>query len=154
MVDHHVHHDPYVPAVRFPDQPVAVSKRAENRVYAPVVGYVIAKIVHRGGIDGREPYRVHAEPGQVIELFDYAGKVAHTVAVRIIEAARVYLIDDAVFPPGETVFVVHALPPTVLTHYNRNSLLLQNLFLRIPLIPGPAGTFLSLKCINCCYSIH
>jgi hypothetical protein len=124
VVDHHVHHDPYAPAVRLGDQPVAVPESAEDRVDAAVIGDVVPEIEHGGSVDGREPDRVNAEPGQVIELFDDAGQVAHAVAARVAEAARIYLVDHAVLPPGESACITHNGTSLAITmHYSTNDVL-------------------------------
>ena len=58
-------------------------------------------------MDRRQPDRVDAERRrrpvvEVVELRDQAGQVAHAVAVRVGEAARVDLVDDAALPPVVT----------------------------------------------------
>jgi hypothetical protein len=51
-------------------------------------------------MDRREPERVDAEPGEIVELADDAAKVADPVAVRVREGAHVDLVDDRFAPPG------------------------------------------------------
>ena len=65
-----------------------------------VVGDVVAEVGHRRGVEGRDPDRVDAEPGEVVEPAGDAGEVAGAVAGRIGEAARVDLVDDAGLPPA------------------------------------------------------
>ena len=44
--------------------------------------------------------RVDAEPGEIVEPLANALQVADAVAVRVLEGARIDLVDDAVLPPG------------------------------------------------------
>ena len=54
---------------------------------------------------GREPDDVDAELLKVIEVLSDAFEVADTVAVRVLEGARVDLVDDGFFPPFGLVAV-------------------------------------------------
>ena len=62
-----------------------------------MVGDVVAEVEARRGVDGREPDGVDAQAlwSEVVEVVDDPGQVAHPVARRIGEAARVDLVDDA-----------------------------------------------------------
>ena len=60
------------PRVRLRDEPVEVLERAEERIDAGVVGHVVAEVLHRRGIDRREPQRVDAQPLEVIQARDHA----------------------------------------------------------------------------------
>ena len=91
--------------VRLRDQRVEVGQRAEERVDVAVVGDVVAEVGHRRRVEGRDPDGVDAEPAQVVEPLDDAAQVADAVAVAVLEAARVDLIDDAALPPGKRVSV-------------------------------------------------
>ena len=61
-------------------------------MYVHIVGDVIAVIGVGRGIERREPYRVHVEALDVVELAQHAPEVADTVAVAVAEAARPYLV--------------------------------------------------------------
>ena len=80
-------------------QAVEVRQRAVLRIDVLVVGDVVAEIDLRRGIDGREPDRVDAEFLQVVEALGDAVQVADAVAVRVLKAARIDLVDDGVLPP-------------------------------------------------------
>ena len=99
VVDHEVHHDLDVAVVGRGDHLVEVCERAEQPVDVLVVADVVAVVVHRGGVDRRQPQHVDAEPLQVVQARRYAGDVAHTVAVAVRERAWVDLIDDGALPP-------------------------------------------------------
>ena len=64
-----------------------------------VVGDVVAEVDLRRGIEGREPDGVDAQVLQVVEPLGDAVQVADAVAVRVLKAARVNLVDDGVLPP-------------------------------------------------------
>src|SRR5690606_30554835 len=81
------------------EHPVEIGERPEDRIDIAIVGDVVAEILHRRGEEWREPDRVYAEGGDVLQPFGDAGQVADPVAVRIREAARVDLVDDRAFPP-------------------------------------------------------
>ncbi len=100
QVDHH----PDAAGVRLGDQPVEVVEGAEDGVDVGVVGDVVAEVGHRRRVERRQPDGVHPQrPGgavvQVVEPGRDPGQVAHAVAVRVGEAARVDLVDDPVPPP-------------------------------------------------------
>ena len=100
VVRHEVEQDLEAQPVGPGDQPVEVRKGTEKRVHARVVRYVVAEVRHRGRVDRREPHRVHAEPGEVLQLARDAGQVADAVPVRVGERARIYVVDDPALPPG------------------------------------------------------
>jgi len=80
-------------------QPVEIGERAEQRVHVAMVGDVVAEVGHRRFEERRDPDRVDAEGGDIVQAFDDAGQVAHAIAVGIQETARVDLIDDGTAPP-------------------------------------------------------
>ena len=77
-------------------QPIEVLEGAELGRHAGVVGDVVAEVMQRRGIDGREPDGIHArEAGrQVVQPGQDPGQVADPVAVAVGEAARIDLVDD------------------------------------------------------------
>ena len=85
--------------MRAGDQRVEIGQRAEDRIDIAVIGDVIAEIGHRRGEKGRQPDRIDAERGDIIEPGGDAGQIANPVAVRIGEAARIDLIDRRAAPP-------------------------------------------------------
>ena len=99
VVRHEVHDHADAGLVRGGDHLVRVRERAEPRVHGAVVRDVVAGVVLRGEVEGREPDRVHAELGQVVEARGDAAQVAHAVPVRVREGARVHLVDHGVHPP-------------------------------------------------------
>ena len=69
-----------------------------------VVGNVIAEVGHRRRIEGRKPDGVDAQRRgcsvvEVVEPARDAGEVADPVAVRVLEASRIDLVDHPALPP-------------------------------------------------------
>ncbi len=110
LVDHHLE----TQAVRLGEQRVEIRERAEQGIDGAVVGDVVAEVGHRRLEERRDPDRIDAETGDVGEAGVYAPQVAHAVAVRVEEAARVDLVNDGALPPGE---ITHeAAPPASHTY--------------------------------------
>jgi hypothetical protein len=88
--------------MRLGDQLVEVVERAEDGIDVAVVGDIVAGILLRRGHERRQPQRVDAELGQVVEVRRDAPQIADAVAVRIREGARVDLVDHGRAPPLPT----------------------------------------------------
>src|SRR4051812_14782278 len=82
------------------EQPVETGEIAEDRLDTAIVRHVVAEVGHRRGEDGREPDRVDPERGDIVEPARDAGEIADAVAVAILKGARVDLVNDPAFPPG------------------------------------------------------
>ena len=78
---------------------VEVVHGAQSRVDVAVVDHVVAAVRQIGGVERGEPDGVHAEALQVVHFLGDAGDVADAVAVNVLEAARVDLVDDGLLPP-------------------------------------------------------
>ena len=96
VVQDHVEHDADAAGAGLAGELLEVSHGAVARVDGAVVGDVIAVVALRGGKEGRQPDIVDAELGQVVELLRDAAEVSPAVAVRVLEALRVDLVDDLV----------------------------------------------------------
>ena len=105
VVDHQVHDQLHAALVDRGEQRVEVLERAERRVDVLVVADVVARVVVRRGVDGRQPDHVDAEPLEVIEPARDAGQVPDPVTVGVGEAARIDLVDDGGRPPRDGVRV-------------------------------------------------
>jgi hypothetical protein len=84
------------------EQAVEGGKVTEHRLDIGILGNVIAEVGHGRGEDWREPDRVDAEGGDVVEPCLDTREIADAVAVRILERSRIDLIDDAALPPGRS----------------------------------------------------
>ena len=100
VVEHHVEEHPDVVCSRLLEQAVEVRERPVLRVDVLVVGDVIAEVDLGRGVHGRDPDRIDAEGLEVIEPLRDAVEIADPVAVGILEAARIDLVDHRVLPPG------------------------------------------------------
>ncbi len=99
VVGHQVEDDAQAAAVGLGQQAVEVGQRAEQGVDVAVVGHIVAEVVHRRREDGRNPDGVYVQGVQIVEPPADAVEVADAIAVRILEGARVDLVDDAGLPP-------------------------------------------------------
>ena len=99
MVDDKIHDDPDLFFVGFFKQFFEIVKRSVVRIYLVVVGNVVAVVNERGNIDRVQPQNVDAQFFKIRKFFDDALDVADAVIVRVVEALRINLIDDAFFPP-------------------------------------------------------
>ena len=90
--------------MRLGEQSVELREVPEGGVDVAVVSDVVAEVRHGRAIERREPDRVDAERSgsavvQVIEACRDPCEVADPIAVRVLEGARVDLIEDALAPP-------------------------------------------------------
>ena len=108
MVDDQIHDQLNIPPVHFLQQSVEVLHRAEFGHDLPVVADVIAHIVVRRVVDRAEPYRTDAQPLQVIQPGDQTGDVPDAVAVGILKAAGINLIEHTFLPPWVFHGIVHS----------------------------------------------
>src|SRR5690242_6794313 len=79
---------------------VEVGHRAEQRIDPAIIRNVVAEILHRRGIERRNPDRIDAELAQIGDAADDPVQVADAIAVGILERARIDLIDRGGLPPG------------------------------------------------------
>jgi len=89
------------------DHLVEIGKAAEHRVHVPILGHVIAEILHRRGEERADPDRVGAEAGDMRQAADDAQKVTDAVAIRVLKTAGVDLIDHRTPPPVRVFPEVH-----------------------------------------------
>src|SRR5690606_4568000 len=95
LVDHDLETEP----MRLGHQRVEIGQRAEHGVDIAIVGDVVAKILHRRVEEGGNPDGVHAEVGDIGQTSGYAPEVAYPIAIRVLEGARIDLIDHRPAPP-------------------------------------------------------
>ena len=96
---HEVHHHLEAEPVGLGEQRVEVGERAEQGIDGAVVGDVVAIVLHRRLAERRDPDRVHAQLLDIFQPARDARQVADAVAVRVLEAARIDLVDDRTLPP-------------------------------------------------------
>ena len=104
MVEHEIHDDADVAALRLTDQVLHVGHRAVGGINRLVVGDVVAVVHHRRRIHRREPDGPDAERPQVVEPRRDAPEVARAAPRRVEEAFRIDLIDLMCLPPFELAF--------------------------------------------------
>jgi len=81
-------------------EPVEILERSEHWVDVAIVGDVITEIFHRGGVEGADPYAIHAEVFDVGEFLGNAVQVAGTSAGGVVKAAWVDLVEGRAAPCG------------------------------------------------------
>ena len=99
VVDDQVHHELDAVLVRGFEQLIEVFHGAELGHDGAVVGDIVAVVIVRGSVDGREPQHLDAEVRQVRNLLGDAGQVADAIAVGVVEGAGVDLVDHRFLPP-------------------------------------------------------
>jgi hypothetical protein len=100
VVRHPVEEHADAASVGVGEQAVEVREGAEERIDVAVVGDVVAVVLHRRAVEGREPEGIDAEPGEMVEPPADALEIANAVAVSVAEAPRINLVDDGRLPPG------------------------------------------------------
>jgi hypothetical protein len=85
--------------MRLINKAIKCCQRAEDRINPAVVGDVVTKVMHRRGINRRNPDRIDAEPDEIIEPVSNAIEIAYSIAIRILKRPRVDLVNCASLPP-------------------------------------------------------
>ena len=99
VVHHHVHHHADVALACLGHEAIEISERAVLWIDVLVVGNVVAEIHVRRLIHRRKPDCIHAQLLEVVEPRSNPVQVADPVAIRVLKAARVYLVDHGILPP-------------------------------------------------------
>src|SRR6266568_8418859 len=98
VVRHEV--EDHLQAARVRGQRIEFGEIAEQWMDIFIVGDVVTKVRHRRGVDRRNPERIDAKVDEMIEPRLNAFQIADAVAIRILERARIDLIDDPSLPPA------------------------------------------------------
>ena len=99
MAEHLVDHHLQAQRMRLGEQAVEVPERAEQRIDVAEIGDVVAEVGHRRLEERRDPDRIDTERGDVVQALDDARQVAHAVAIRVEETARIHLVHHRAAPP-------------------------------------------------------
>src|SRR5262249_10928721 len=103
VVDDQLADDAYVALVCAGDDAAKIRQRAVVRVDVAIIGNVVAVVAPWRRVERQQPDRIDAEAGDVIELLQQAGKIAHPVVVRVKKRFDVKMIDDRVLVPERVV---------------------------------------------------
>ena len=82
------------------EQRVEVGQRAQPRVDVAMRLHVVAEVVHRRWEERAQPQAVDTQAGDMVQLPQHAGQVTPAVAIGIVEAQRVDLVQRGSAPPG------------------------------------------------------
>ena len=99
VVGDEVDDEAHVPLLDAGEHGVEVSHRTEVAHDGAIVADVVAVVGVGGGEVWREPNDVDAKLLKVIEVLGDAFQVANSIAVGVLERARIDLVDDGFFPP-------------------------------------------------------
>jgi hypothetical protein len=99
VIGYKVEDDFNVSVMRFTNQAVHIGQSTEQGVNVFIITDIITKIGHRRRITGGNPNGVDPQPGQVVQSFNDAGQVANTVAVAVLVAAGINLVNNGLLPP-------------------------------------------------------
>ena len=99
MIYHQVHNQLHTSFVNPRQQSFKILHSAELIHDIPVVGNIIAIVVIRGFVTGRQPDHINAQFLQIVQLTDDPGQISDPVSVGIHKAAGVDLIYHRLFPP-------------------------------------------------------
>jgi hypothetical protein len=99
VIRHQIENHLQPASVGLRQQLIKIRERAEYRIDPDIVGHVVAKVNHRRRIDRRKPKGGDSETGDIIETPYDAGQIPDSVAVTVLKAARVDLVNDASLPP-------------------------------------------------------
>jgi len=102
MVQHHIEYHADIPFTRLGDQSIEVRQCAVLGIDGLIVGDVITEVDLRRRVHGRDPDSIHAEVLEVVQALRDAVQIADAVAVRVLETARINLVNDGIVPPGRT----------------------------------------------------
>jgi hypothetical protein len=100
MIGDEVDEDPKASVMGAGDELIERGQIAEQGIDVAEVLHVVSEVGHRGRIERAEPDRVDPErAAQILEAVDDALEISHSAADRVLEAARIDLIDDGGLPP-------------------------------------------------------
>ena len=100
VIDDQVQHQFHAPPMNARQQFIEVVHGAKFGHDGFVVRNVVPIISVGRGEDGTEPENIDAQIVQVIQLLNNSHQITHAVSVRVVETARVDLIDNLLFEIG------------------------------------------------------
>ena len=103
MIHYQIQHDLQMMLMRLLQQFIEISQSAEFIHDITVITDIVAIIIIRRFVDWAQPQYIHTQAFQVIQLRDDTTQITDAVSVAVAEAAGIYLIYYAFFPP----FLIH-----------------------------------------------
>lgn len=99
MVEDEIHYDTNASPVSFLHKTVKVCDGAKARIDAAVISDIVAKIGHRGWVDGREPDGIDAKRAccsviEIIESRDNPWQIANAIAIGVLETPGIDLVHN------------------------------------------------------------
>ena len=99
MIQHQIHNDADVPLLCLRNQAFHIVQASEHRVNVLIVGNIISVVVLRGFAHRGKPDRINAQIRQVIQPPDNSLQIPDSIAVTVLEAAGIDLVNDRILPP-------------------------------------------------------
>ena len=78
---------------------IEIGQVAEQGIHVAIVADVVTEVLHRRREERREPDPVHAQAGDIVQLFEHTLQIADAVAVGVEKTAGIDLIDYSAPPP-------------------------------------------------------
>ena len=99
VIRNKVHNDLESSLFRLSCQFFEVVHGAEYRVDVSVAGNIVAEVRHGGLVDWGQPEGLNTNLHQMIQSVCDSSQVTGPVIIRVLEGARVDLVDDRTLPP-------------------------------------------------------
>ena len=111
VIEYQLGDHPQPALVRLAEEGAKIVQRSVFRVYAVIVGDVVAVVPPGRRIERQEPDRGDPEVLKIVEFAGQAAEIADPVVVRVVKRADVKLIDDGILVPKRTG-VLHRRDPS------------------------------------------
>ena len=105
VIEDHVKDDTNVSLLPLGDEVVHIGDGAVLWIDGLVVGDVVAEVNLGRGVHGRNPDSVDAQTFKVVQTLGDAVEIADAIAVGVLKAAGIDLVEDSVLPPGAAVMM-------------------------------------------------
>src|ERR1700687_59542 len=99
VIGHQIHDHPDMAFFSFAYQPVEIRHFPVKGIDGGVIGNVVTEIDEWRRIHGADPDGIDAQVANIIQPRSYPVDITDAIAVGVLEAARINLIDHRVFPP-------------------------------------------------------
>ena len=99
VVEHQVHDDADLTLPSLSDQFIHILKRPEHGINVLIIRNIIPIVILRRAVHRRDPHRVDPQVSQIVKPPYDPPDIPDAVPVRVLEALRINLVYDCVFPP-------------------------------------------------------
>ena len=110
MVHHQIHDELHAALMHTVQHLTECLHTAELRSDVHIIRNIIAAVGSGGRIDGRKPDAVTPQTFEIIQFFQNAPQIAHTVTVAVLKAPGPDLIEHHVFIPAVSLHIHSSTP--------------------------------------------